>query len=118
MKGPSVTVGLPPANETRAPIDGECRPSRVSSTPADWHRVHYPAIACGTGLIIVDATAVSSEGRISPNCTGLWNNTKAEALAPIAASIKASIIESHGGAIRLPPHGEGAAFRFTLQIAG
>src|ERR1700674_3133093 len=33
-KGPSVTLGLPPANVTRAPIEGGWRPSSASSTPA------------------------------------------------------------------------------------
>lgn len=56
-----------------------------------WHEVHYPAIARGgAGLVIVEATAVSPEGRITPNCTGLWNDAQRDALAPVAASIKAA----------------------------
>jgi 2,4-dienoyl-CoA reductase-like NADH-dependent reductase (Old Yellow Enzyme family) len=57
----------------------------------DWHQVHYPAIARGgAGLVIVEATAVSPEGRITPACTGLWNDAQAEGMAHIAASIKAT----------------------------
>src|SRR6202165_5690940 len=33
-KGPSATLGFPPENETRAPIEGGWRPSSASSTPA------------------------------------------------------------------------------------
>ncbi|MEV4443521.1 NADH:flavin oxidoreductase/NADH oxidase [Streptomyces sp. NPDC049577] len=52
----------------------------------DWHFSHYAARAAGgTGLILVEATAVSPEGRISPADLGLWNDTQAEALRRIAA---------------------------------
>src|SRR6267378_5330808 len=34
MNGPSVTLGFPPENETRAPIEGGWRPSSASNTPA------------------------------------------------------------------------------------
>jgi 2,4-dienoyl-CoA reductase-like NADH-dependent reductase (Old Yellow Enzyme family) len=47
--------------------------------PGDWHQVHYPAFSAGgAGLIIVEATAVSPEGRISPWDTGLWNDQQVE----------------------------------------
>ncbi|MGP4001114.1 NADH:flavin oxidoreductase/NADH oxidase [Streptomyces sp. 8N706] len=52
----------------------------------DWHFAHYAARATGgTGLILVEATAVSSEGRISPADLGIWNDRQAEALGRIAA---------------------------------
>jgi 2,4-dienoyl-CoA reductase-like NADH-dependent reductase (Old Yellow Enzyme family) len=37
----------------------------------------------GPGLIFVEATAVSPEGRISIGCTGLWNDQQMRAFAPI-----------------------------------
>ncbi len=43
--------------------------------PGSWHLVHYGARATGgTGLIIVEATGVSPEARITPWCTGIWND--------------------------------------------
>ncbi len=55
----------------------------------DWHRVHLAALARGgAGLVIVEATAVSPDGRITPHCLGLWNDAQAQALAPIVASIR------------------------------
>ncbi|MCK2200787.1 NADH:flavin oxidoreductase/NADH oxidase [Corynebacterium callunae] len=43
--------------------------------PHEWHLVHYGARAVGGfGLLIAESTGVSPEGRISPNCTGLWND--------------------------------------------
>jgi len=42
--------------------------------PGDWHLVHYPTRSVGgVGLVIVEATAVNPEGRISPWDTGIWN---------------------------------------------
>ncbi len=57
----------------------------------DWHQVHYAGIARGgAGLTIVEATAVSPEGRITPGCAGLWDDAQVEGMAHIAARIKAS----------------------------
>ena len=48
--------------------------------PTDWHLVHLGARATGGfGLIVTEATAVSPEGRISPQDTGLWNDEQVEA---------------------------------------
>ncbi|WP_415953015.1 NADH:flavin oxidoreductase/NADH oxidase [Streptomyces sp. KLOTTS4A1] len=55
----------------------------------DWHFAHYAARAAGgTGLILLEATAVSPEGRISPYDLGLWNDTQVAALRRITAFLK------------------------------
>ena len=55
-----------------------------SGVPNDWHQVHLGSRAVGgAGLVMVEATAVSPEGRISPEDTGLWNQTQQEAFARI-----------------------------------
>ncbi|KFX21716.1 NADH:flavin oxidoreductase/NADH oxidase [Pectobacterium betavasculorum] len=55
----------------------------------EWHEVHYASLARGgAGLVIVEATAVAPEGRISPRCTGIWNDEQAQAFAKVAKSIK------------------------------
>ena len=55
----------------------------------DWHQVHYASLARGgAGLVIVEATAVSPEGRVSPHCTRIWNDEQAQAFAKVAKSIK------------------------------
>ena len=52
--------------------------------PTEWHLVHYGARATGgAGLVIVEATAVSPEGRISPWDTGIWNDEQADGWAYI-----------------------------------
>jgi 2,4-dienoyl-CoA reductase-like NADH-dependent reductase (Old Yellow Enzyme family) len=38
----------------------------------DWHLTHYAQFARGgAGLVIVEATAVAPEGRITPGCLGI-----------------------------------------------
>ncbi|MFZ2261987.1 MAG: NADH:flavin oxidoreductase/NADH oxidase, partial [Luteococcus japonicus] len=46
----------------------------------DWHLVHYGSLAAGGfGLVVVEATGVSPEARISPWDAGLWNDQQATA---------------------------------------
>ena len=48
--------------------------------PGSWHEVHLASRAIGgAGLIIVEASGVSPEGRITPWCTGIWNDEQAKA---------------------------------------
>ncbi|MBN2069691.1 MAG: NADH:flavin oxidoreductase/NADH oxidase [Opitutales bacterium] len=75
----------------RIAIPPMCQYSSVDGYTNDWHTVHYSSLARGgAGLVIVEATAVSPEGRISPACLGIWNDDHIEGLAKIAAGIKAA----------------------------
>lgn len=75
----------------RIAVPPMCQYMATDGLANDWHRVHLASLARGgAGLVIVEATAVSPEGRITPGCLGLWNDTQAEALAPMAAAIKAA----------------------------
>ena len=52
-----------------------CQYSAEEGVPTDWHMVHLGSRASGgAGLVMVEATAVSPEGRISPWDTGIWND--------------------------------------------
>ena len=65
-----------------------CQYSSVDGVANDWHMVHLGSKAVGgAGLIIAEATGVSPEGRITPSCAGIWNDTQVEALMPINAFI-------------------------------
>ena len=78
----------------RIAVPPMCQYSATDGVSNDWHLAHYSTLARGgAGLVIVEATAVSPEGRITPACLGLWNDEQARALAPVAAAIKA------GGAV-------------------
>jgi 2,4-dienoyl-CoA reductase-like NADH-dependent reductase (Old Yellow Enzyme family) len=71
--------------------------------PTSWHLVHLGSFAIGrAGLVFTEATAVSPEGRISPQDTGIWNDSQAEAWRPIVEFL----------------HGEGAVAGIQLAHAG
>jgi 2,4-dienoyl-CoA reductase-like NADH-dependent reductase (Old Yellow Enzyme family) len=66
-----------------------CQYSSEDGFPTDWHLVHLGARAAGgAGLVVVEATAVSPEGRISPQDSGLWSDEHAEGFKRITAFIK------------------------------
>lgn len=53
--------------------------------PTDWHLVHLGSRAVGgAGLVMTEMTCVSPEGRITPGCTGMWNDGHAAAWRRVA----------------------------------
>lgn len=67
-----------------------CQYMADDGLPNEWHHAHLAGLARGgAGLVMVEATGVSPEGRITPGCTGLWNDAQAQAFAPIVRDIKA-----------------------------
>ena len=75
----------------------------TDGVPRDWHLVHLGSIAAGgAGLVVAEATAVSPEGRISPQDTGLWNDEQATAWGRVVDFI----------------HSQGAAAGVQLAHAG
>jgi len=66
-----------------------CQYSCSDGRPGDWHLVHLGSRAVGgAGAVIVEATAVSPEGRISPADCGLWDDAQAEAFRPITRFLR------------------------------
>ncbi|MBL7236374.1 NADH:flavin oxidoreductase/NADH oxidase [Novacetimonas hansenii] len=73
----------------RIAVSPMCQYLAVDGVAGDWHNVHYASLARGgSALVVVEATAVSPEGRITPGCLGLWNDAQADALRPIARAIR------------------------------
>jgi 2,4-dienoyl-CoA reductase-like NADH-dependent reductase (Old Yellow Enzyme family) len=71
-----------------------CQYSSEDGFANDWHLVHLGARASGgVGLVMVEATAVTPEGRISPGDMGLWDDRHVEPLARIVR-----YVESQGAA--------------------
>ncbi len=67
-----------------------CQYSSDDGMPNDWHLVHLGSRAVGgAGLVVVEATGVSPEGRISPADSGLWSKAHAEGFRRITAFIEA-----------------------------
>ncbi|KAB5593589.1 NADH:flavin oxidoreductase/NADH oxidase [Ceratobasidium theobromae] len=53
-----------------------CQYSAVDGHMTDWHLVHLGGFATrGAGAVMLEATAVAPEGRISPECPGIWSDT-------------------------------------------
>ncbi len=68
-------IGIPPM----------CQYSAHDGMASDWHFVHYGSRAVGgAALLIIEATAVAPEGRISQGDLGLWEDRQIEPLARIA----------------------------------
>ena len=66
-----------------------CQYSAAGGLPNEWHFVHYGSRAVGGAvLVMVEATAICPEGRITPWCTGLWSEAHTEAFRPIVDFIK------------------------------
>jgi anthraniloyl-CoA monooxygenase len=61
--------------ENRITVSPMAMYSAIDGTPNDFHLVHLGERALGgAGLVFTEMTCVSPEGRISPGCTGLWND--------------------------------------------
>jgi 2,4-dienoyl-CoA reductase-like NADH-dependent reductase (Old Yellow Enzyme family) len=91
----------------RIVVSPMCQYSAIDGIPNDWHFVHLGSRAVGgAGMVIVEATSVSPEGRISPDDLGIWNDDQAAAFQRIT-----HFIEEHGSipAIQLAHAGRKAA---------
>jgi 2,4-dienoyl-CoA reductase-like NADH-dependent reductase (Old Yellow Enzyme family) len=67
-----------------------CQYSATDGMPDDWHLVHLGARAVGgAGVVLTEATAVSPEGRISPQDTGIWSDAQADAWSRVVRFVQA-----------------------------
>jgi anthraniloyl-CoA monooxygenase len=65
--------------------------SAVDGMPQDFHLVHLGARALGgAALVMVEMTSPTPEGRITPGCTGLWNDAQESAFKRIVDFVHAS----------------------------
>ncbi|WP_287045475.1 NADH:flavin oxidoreductase/NADH oxidase [Acidobacterium sp.] len=102
------------------PLAGLTLPNRIAVSPMceyssedgfanDWHLVHLGSRAVGgAGLILTEATAVTPEGRISPEDLGLWKDAH---IAPLARIV--DFLHQHGSyaGIQLAHAGRKASMR-------
>jgi 2,4-dienoyl-CoA reductase-like NADH-dependent reductase (Old Yellow Enzyme family) len=74
----------------RIMISPMCQYSAQDGNASDWHTVHLGSLAIsGAGLLCLEATAVSPEGRITFGCLGLYNDANEAALRPVLRAIRA-----------------------------
>ena len=66
-----------------------CQFSAVDGCATDWHLIHLGHLALsGAGLLVLEATAVEPEGRISSSCLGLYTDAQEAALARVLAVVR------------------------------
>jgi anthraniloyl-CoA monooxygenase len=74
--------GMTTAN--RVVVSPMCMYSAEAGVPGDFHLAHYGARAMGgAGLVFTEMTCVSAAARITPGCTGLWNDAQQAAWSRI-----------------------------------
>jgi 2,4-dienoyl-CoA reductase-like NADH-dependent reductase (Old Yellow Enzyme family) len=79
--------------KNRVFVSPMCQYSSDDGMPTDWHVVHLGSRAVGgAALVMVEATAVAPEGRITPWDSGIWSDANAEAFRRITAFIKQSAV--------------------------
>jgi anthraniloyl-CoA monooxygenase len=72
----------------RVVVSPMCQYRAVDGVPGAWHLVHLGARAQGgAGLVMTEMTDVSPEGRITPGCTGLYNDAQRDAWRDIVAFV-------------------------------
>ena len=89
----------------RIVISPMCQYSASDGCATDWHLVHWgQLLQSGAGLLLIEATAVSAVGRITPGCLGLWDAATERALADrlgraraLAPSMPVGIQLAHAG---------------------
>jgi 2,4-dienoyl-CoA reductase-like NADH-dependent reductase (Old Yellow Enzyme family) len=100
-----------------------CQYSAKEGMANDWHLVHLGSRAVGgTGLVIVEATGVTWDGRITPGDLGIWSDEHIEPLARIARFVHsqdavAGIQLAHAGrkASTAAPWAGGAALKTAAE---
>ncbi|MFC7128671.1 NADH:flavin oxidoreductase/NADH oxidase [Haloferax chudinovii] len=78
--------------ETEVPnrimVSPMCQYSSTDGFADDWHLVHLGSRAVGgAGIVMSEATAVSPEGRITPNDLGIWSDDHVEKLRQITSFV-------------------------------
>lgn len=106
----------------RIVVSPMCQYMAVGGYMRDWHFAHHGRFALGgVGCAFVEATAVTPDGRITPGCTGIWEDAQIAGLAGVVdlyrahgvisglqiahAGRRASMARPWDGAQPLPPGG-------------
>jgi 2,4-dienoyl-CoA reductase-like NADH-dependent reductase (Old Yellow Enzyme family) len=73
----------------RLVISPMCQYSAVDGCMTDWHQMHLGHLAIsGAGLMVIEATGVTREGRITHGCTGLYSDENEAAMARIVQACR------------------------------
>jgi len=73
----------------RIVVSPMCQYSAEEGSANDWHLLHLGSLAVGgAGLLMIEATAVTAEGRITHGCLGLYSDANEAALAHVIAACR------------------------------
>jgi len=76
--------------DNRVLIAPMCQYSAEQGNATDWHLIHLGHLALsGAGMLILEATAVSPQGRITPYDLGLYSDDNEAALARVLKAVRA-----------------------------
>jgi 2,4-dienoyl-CoA reductase-like NADH-dependent reductase (Old Yellow Enzyme family) len=76
--------------DNRIIIAPMCQYSAEDGNATDWHLIHLGHLALsGAGMLIIEATSVSAEARITPTDLGLYSDANEEALARVMKAVRA-----------------------------
>ena len=76
----------------RVVISPMCQYSAEDGLPNQWHYQHISALAAGgAGIVIMEASAVQRQGRITHGDLGIWSDIHSDALVPYV-----ELMRSHG----------------------
>lgn len=68
----------------RVVIAPMCQYSAVNGEASDWHLAHWTSLLnSGAGLMTIEATGVTPDGRITPQCLGLWDERTEQAMGNV-----------------------------------
>lgn len=94
-----------------------CQYAADEGTMTGWHLMHLGQLACGgAGLVIVEATGVSPEARITHGCVGLWSDANEQGMRPVLDFVRTYGTAKMG--IQLGHAGRKASVRPPLQGGG
>src|SRR5688572_28712790 len=74
----------------RIAVSPMCQYSATDGVPNDWHFQNLASRAVGgAGIVFAEATNVEARGRITPQCTGLWNDEQRDTFTRLARFVRA-----------------------------
>ncbi len=90
-------------------ITRRCMYSSTNGHVSDFHKVHIPHFAIyGTGLILMEATAIDPPGRITSSDLGIWDDAHIPRLKELVEIVKEGLI----------PNGKSTVLGIQLAHAG
>jgi 2,4-dienoyl-CoA reductase-like NADH-dependent reductase (Old Yellow Enzyme family) len=73
----------------RIVVSPMCQYAVEDGNASDWHLMHLGQLAMsGAGLLVIEATAVEAEGRITPGDLGLYSDDNEAALARVLRAVR------------------------------